>query len=746
MVTQTLLTAGAAVGPGPIVNFPQSNLVRTFQFNPVPTGFSGAVTIETSYAASPGDTDFQTAVTVTFTAHKDNFKLDVGVDAPWVRARLVSATVGTISVFGTSKLSGVSGGSGTTLANATAVISSPYTVGVTGNKVHVTAPVVPSITSDDVAWVEDPTGNTTITEEINSIKGTTPATATQADLDLLTGLSGTTACGVALTNADFCKLATTATLGDLNNMTGTTGNVQTQLDGKVDGTGVDLTGWTTDVSWVNSFFDASPTVTVSQLSASLTGLTATAADLNALTGTAGTFTSADLTKLGLITASASELNALNGFTGNSTDLNKLSGMTASTADLNAITGLAGTGVTTTELQYLSGLTQNVQAALLGVPSLAGLTATVSDLNLLDGASTGTAGYPGIITKTEIGHLSGVSSNIQTQLNAKRDSAVAIGIGEISGSSITITELNYSQGLTGNIQAQIDGLTLGSITTAGGTFTGPIYIADGLASAPGLGYAGQNTTGLYLEGVGVGLSVTGTRAMSLDATYMRVGAAATNGQPTLNASTSVSDADPTYAFTNDEDSGMVWGGTADSLHLVMGGDAVVEAAVTPAPGVANVNLGGAVAQNYTVGVSGVANFEKVLGRATVDGLSTGQTPIFTVPVGRTAIVTRIYVVILAGAVVTVPTLVMDIGWAGSYNQLVDNGGTANIFTPVGYNWDTAGQVMPLGVGDNTFPGISGASGAAYGIITSANGPIATNVTTVQTGTSFNMDVIVFGYEW
>ncbi len=746
MTTKTLLQAGAALGPGPIANFAQALPVRTFQFNPVPSGFSGSVTIETSYAASPGDSDFQTAVEVTFTAHKNNFKIDVAVDAPWVRARLVASNVGTISVFGTAKLGNVAGGTGTTLANATAVVSSAYTVGVTGAKVHVTAPVVPAITSDDVAYSGDPV-NRTVTDEIEDLKTATNYNASAADVDLLDGLSdGTGACAGALTSADFCKLGTTATIGDLNNVAGTTSNVQTQLNGKVDGSGVDLTGWTTNVSWVNTFFDANPTVTVSQLSASLTGLTASAADLNALTGSAGTFTSTDLAKLGNITASASEINSLSGFTGSSSDLNKLSGMTASTADLNAITGLAGTGVTTTELQYLSGLTQNVQTALTGIPNLAGLTSSVADLNILDGITTGTNGYPGIISKTEIGHLSGVSSNIQVQLDSKRDAATCIGIGEICGSSITITEMNYLQGAASNIQAQIDALTLGSVTTAGNvTFTGPLWIDDGTAAAPGLGYASQNTTGLYLEsGTEIGLSVGGTRAMSLGGTYMRVGDAAVNGQPTLNSSTSISDADPTYAFTNDEDTGLVWGGTADSLHLVVGTDPVIEAAVTPAPGTAQVNLGGPVASNYTVGVSGVANFEKVLSRVNVTGTAPGATPLYTVPVGRNALVTKIYLVITAVAGLTVPGLIMDIGWAGAFDQIVDGSGTPLLYNPT-YGWDTISQALPLGVGDNTFPSISGTGGKGYGYAT-AGQIITATITTPQTATTFDFDVVLFGYEW
>ncbi len=751
MVTQTLLQAGAAVGPGPIANYPQSNNIRTFQFNVDPNvGFSGSVTIESSYAASPGNNDFQTAVEVTFTAHQSNFSMDVELDAPWIRARLVTSTVGTVTVFGTSRTGTVSGGSGASLASSTAIVTSPFTVGVTGQKVHVTAPIIPAITSDDVAWSLDPI-NKTVTDVILDLETKTNFNASAADVDLLDGLSTTTACGVALTTSDFCKLTTTATLGDFNNVTGTTSNVQTQLDGKVIGAGVDLTGLTVPAAYFNTFFDANPTITVSQLNSSLTGLTATAGDLNGLTGTAGTFTAADLAKLGNITASAAEINSLSGFTGSSTDLNKLSGMTASTADLNAITGLAGTGVTTTEFFYLSGLTQNVQTALNGIPNLTGLTATPSDLNLLDGASTGTNGYSGVISKSEINALDGITSNIQNQLNTKRNTADCIGIGEICGASITITELNYLQGSTSNIQAQIDALSLTGITTAGGTFTGQIFIADGTAAAPGLGYSSANTTGLYLEGSpGIGLTVSGVRALSLDANDMRVGDAGTNGQPLLRHATP-NENNPAYSFVGDEDTGTFWAGN-DHIALAIGGDTAIDATTTPAPGATHVTLGGVVANNWKVGVSGMFEGEKVLGTASVlagTSGSVGTTPIYTVPSGRSAVVTKILVILTNVTAWGGPVnpLRMNFGFAGpNFDQLVDNVVTApNIWDPATYAFGTAGQVMPLGYGDNTFPAISGGAGAAYGVV-SATQTVVANVTILANATDFDMDVILFGYEF
>ena len=381
-----------------------------------------------------------------------------------------------------------------------------------------------------------------------------------------------------------------------------------------------------------------------------------------------------------------------------------------------------------------------------------MTAAVADLNLLDGASTGTNGYSGVISKNEIDALDGITSNIQNQLNSKRNTADCIGIGEICGSSITITELNYLQGATSNIQAQIDSLTLGSITTAGGTFTGAINIADGTAAAPGLGYASATTTGLYLDGApGIGLTVGGTRALSLDANDMRVGDAGTNGQPLLrHATPNVNN--PAYSFVGDEDTGVYWAGN-DHIAVTIGGDDAITANTSPAPSAPHIELGGAAANNWKVAVSGMFEGEKMLGRATVQAGgtsgSTGTTPLYTVPAGRSAVVTKILVVLTNVTAWGGPVnpLRVNFGFAGpNFDQIVDNVTTApNIWDPAGYAFGTAGQVMPLGYGDNAFPAIAGGAGAAYGVVSAAQTVVA-NVTVVANAADWDFEAIVFGYEF
>lgn len=95
----------------------------------------------------------------------------------------------------------------------------------------------------------------------------------------------------------------------------------------------------------------------------------------------------------------------------------------------------------------------------------GFTATVEELNIMDGVTATTA---------EINHLSDVTSNIQEQLNSKQpnitgaattitssdlDKSMALvsdASGKVAVSDVTSTELGYLSGVTSGVQGQIDG--------------------------------------------------------------------------------------------------------------------------------------------------------------------------------------------------------------------------------------------------------------------------------------------------
>jgi hypothetical protein len=110
-------------------------------------------------------------------------------------------------------------------------------------------------------------------------------------------------------------------------------------------------------------------------------------------------------------------------TATATELNVLDGITSSTAELNILDGVTATAA---ELNILDGVTST--AAELNI--LDGVTSTAAELNILDGAT---------LTVTELNYVDGVTSAIQTQLDGKLDEsggtmtgAIAMGTNKITG--------------------------------------------------------------------------------------------------------------------------------------------------------------------------------------------------------------------------------------------------------------------------------------------------------------------------
>ncbi len=754
---QTLLPLTGVPVAGAIAAFSSADNIRVYQVNPRPgVPFTGALEIQESYVASPGASDFQRVASITFTAHATNFSLEIESDAPWTRVVLISASVGEIAVFGSSRSGLLQGGKGASTISATAIVDGAKKAGVTGPNVGILSPTVAQFTSDNVQYATNI--NKTVTDILDDFVAFDGALTTSgtsaADLAVLAGVDAG-----GLTNAKMLDIAQyQPSVSEINFSVGVTSGVQTQLDAltanKAIGAGVDITGLVVDPLWMNGFFDTDPVaagVAVSTIATSLGGLVSTSADLNVLNGVGGAVlpdiapVAADFWKLAAITATALEISTLSGFTGTSTDLNKIALITASAADLSAFAGIAGTGVTTTELTLLSGLTENVQVALNNIPDLTGLVASVADMNILNGAATGTGAFSGgPITSNEVAYLDGLTGNIQAQIDTKRDTGVDIGIGEISGAAITTIELNYLQGTTSNIQAQLDGLILGSVTVGGGdVFTAPFFMSDGSVAAPGLGFASQTTSGFYLEGVGIGFSTSGVRVGNFTGTNLELGDSGTNGQPTIRFS-GMGIANPAYSFVGDTNSGITRV-AAGSVGVIANGEIMVEADKTAA----KVTLGGLSASNNAVDVTGIAGFEKVLGSVAVDGRAVADTPIYQVPVGRTAVVTKILVIITNSDATgpQVDIFRMNIGTSGTFDQIVDNVGNINIFgNALGYDFVTSGQVMALGMGSNAFSAIGGAGGASYGIMAAA-ATLTASVSTPSTAvTNYDLQVVAFGYEY
>ena len=152
----------------------------------------------------------------------------------------------------------------------------------------------------------------------------------------------------------------------------------------------------------------------------LSGVTsAIQTQLNGKAATSHTHTVSQITDL---TATASELNVLDGITSTTTELNKLDGFTGDVNDLNYAKDLRASGVTATEFDYLDGVTSNIQTQLNGKQATitGGATTIVSsNLTALRALVSDAAGKVGAsaVTATQLEYLVGVTSNVQTQFNA-----------------------------------------------------------------------------------------------------------------------------------------------------------------------------------------------------------------------------------------------------------------------------------------------------------------------------------------
>lgn len=115
-----------------------------------------------------------------------------------------------------------------------------------------------------------------------------------------------------------------------------------------------------------------------------------------------------------------------------TDLDNLTTVVSGKADAehtHDISDITGVTTTTEEINYLDGVTSGIQAQIDSKQStITGAATTITGSNLtanraLISNASGKIAVSSTITSTELGYLDGVTSNIQTQLNAKANSSV-----------------------------------------------------------------------------------------------------------------------------------------------------------------------------------------------------------------------------------------------------------------------------------------------------------------------------------
>lgn len=170
-------------------------------------------------------------------------------------------------------------------------------------------------------------------------------------------------------------------------------------------------------------------------------------------------------------------------------------VTATAAELNKLAGIPAT-LTATELGYVDGVTSPIQTQIntivAGQLNVTGAASTIVNSNLTANRAViaNASGKVDVspVTSTELGYVSGVTSALQTQLNAKQATisgaastvttsnltplrvATTDASGKLTNSTVTTTELGYLAGATSSLQSQINTINAGQVNIVGGAST------------------------------------------------------------------------------------------------------------------------------------------------------------------------------------------------------------------------------------------------------------------------------------
>jgi len=174
-------------------------------------------------------------------------------------------------------------------------------------------------------------------------------------------------------------------------------------------------------------------------------------------------------------------------------------LTASRALASSASGkVEVSDVTSTELGYLDGVSSAIQTQLdAKQATITGAATTIDTENLTASRAVASNSSGKIesstVTSTELGYLSGVTSAVQTQLDAKQATitgaadtidtedltasrvVISNGSGKIGASTVTSTELGHLASVTSAVQTQLDG----KLPLTGGTLSGGLTIGGTL---------------------------------------------------------------------------------------------------------------------------------------------------------------------------------------------------------------------------------------------------------------------------
>jgi len=324
--------------------------------------------------------------------------------------------------------------------------------------------------------------------------------------------------GIADDAITGAKIDSTTTVTAASFVGPVTGNVTGNLTGAVTGNASTATALQTARNIAGQSFNGTANISIAPTD--LTGVTATATEINKLDGAnvttteiniidgdtvasstvvadadrvvfndAGTMKQVAMTDLN--TYFEGKMDTLAGLTSTIAELNTLDGYTGTASDLNYAKDLNATGVTTAEFDKLDGLTatttelnllDGVTATTNEINTLDGFTGTFADLNYakdlratgvtttefdkLDGLTASTAELnilDGVTaTATELNKLDGYTGSTAELNILDGVTATTAELNLMDGVTATTAEINYIDGVTSNIQTQLN--SKGNVST------------------------------------------------------------------------------------------------------------------------------------------------------------------------------------------------------------------------------------------------------------------------------------------
>jgi len=225
-----------------------------------------------------------------------------------------------------------------------------------------------------------------------------------------------------------------------------------------------------------------------------------------IAGAVSTITTGNLTTSRAIVSDGSGKVAISAVT--ATEIGHLDGVTSA---IQTQINTTNTNVADNSSRIAATVTETTAVEARRVANIAGAVSTIITGNLTASRAIVSDGSGKVaisaITATEIGHLDGVSSAIQTQINSKQATitgaattiddtnltasraVVSDGSGKVAVSAVTSTEIGYLDGVSSAIQTQLNT----KAPLAGATFTGQVNMSDDLVVTGNLTVNGDTTT-------------------------------------------------------------------------------------------------------------------------------------------------------------------------------------------------------------------------------------------------------------